>query len=129
MHEPKNLKSGVRLGECMKTLDYQKERERLTELFKEVEPTKAKLAEGLIEEAAFLRVQNQALRETLVETGMVKIHPQHLLIQKPVETARQYLKNVNSYSVIVKTLNSILQKNFLAEEDEFDQFLKERDRG
>jgi regulator of replication initiation timing len=113
----------------MKNCNYQEERERLTELFKEVEPAKAKLAEGLIEEAAFLRVQNQALRETLVETGMVKIHPQHLLIQKPVETARQYLKNVNSYSVIVKTLNSILQKNFLAEEDEFDAFLKERDRG
>ena len=129
MHEPQILKSGVRLGETMKNCNYQEERERLMELFKEVEPAKAKLAEGLIEEAAFLRVQNQALRETLVETGMVKIHPQHLLIQKPVETARQYLKNVNSYSVIVKTLNSILQKNFLAEEDEFDAFLKERDRG
>ncbi len=110
----------------MDNSEFQKEREKLAELFKDVDPAKAKLAEGLIEEAAFLRVQNQALREILVETGMVKIHPQHKAIQKPVETARQYLKNVNSYSVIVKTLNGILKKDALEEEDEFDTFLKER---
>lgn len=107
--------------------EFQKEREKLAELFKDVDPAKAKLAEGLIEEAAFLRIQNQALRAAIVETGMVKIHPVHKDIQKPVETARQYLKNVNSYSVIVKTLNGILQKDALEEEDEFDTFLKERD--
>lgn len=110
----------------MKNDEYQKEKEKLAELFREIEPAKTKLAEGLIEEAAFLRIQNQTLREVLAETGMVKIHPQHKAIQKPVETARQYLKNVNSYSVIIKTLNGILQKNTIEDEDDFETFLKER---
>ena len=109
----------------MKRDEYQKEQEKIAELFKDVDPSKAKLAEGLIEEAAFLRIQNKALREAIVETGMVKVHPQHKDIQKPVETARQYLKNVNSYAVVVKALNGILQKNTIEEEDSFDEFLKE----
>lgn len=111
----------------MDNQEYQKERQKLAELFQDIDPGKAKLAEGLIEEAAFLRIQNHALREAIVETGMVKIHPHHKDIQKPVETARQYLKNVNSYAVIMKTLNGILQKNAVETEDEFDAFLKERD--
>ena len=104
---------------------YQKEREKLAEIFKDIDPAKAQLAEGLIEEAAFLRAQNATLREGIYETGMVKIHPQHKDIQKPVETARQYLKNVNSYAVLIKTLNGILQKNALEGEDEFEAFMKE----
>ena len=109
----------------MKNLEFQKEQARLLELFKDIEPDKAKLAEGLIEDAAFLRSQNHLLRQALVETGMVKIHPQHKDIQKPVETARQYLKNVSSYSVIIKTLNGILQKNTIEDEDEFETFMRE----
>jgi len=104
---------------------FQKEQAKLAELFKDIDPDKAKLAEGLIEEAAFLRAQNATLREAIYETGMVKIHPQHKDIQKPVETARQYLKNVNSYAVIIKTLNGILQKNAIEGEDDFEAFLKE----
>jgi regulator of replication initiation timing len=106
--------------------EFQKELKKLNDLFKDIEPAKAKLAEGLIEDAAFLRVQNSKLKEQMVETGMIKIHPQNKYMQKPVETAKQYLKNVNSYAVIIKALNGILQMNVLDEEDEFDKFIKER---
>lgn len=105
--------------------EYQKELVKLQELFKDIDPAKAKLAQGMIEDAAFLYAQNTALKESIVETGMIKIHPQHKDIQKPVETGKQYLKNVNSYAVIIKTLNSILQKNGLDDEDEFDAYVKE----
>lgn len=105
--------------------EYQKELTKLQKLFENVDPAKAELAQGLIEEAAFLYAQNSALKENIVETGMVKIHPQHKDIQKPVETAKQYLKNVNSYSVIVKTLNGILQKNAMEEEDDFEAYVRE----
>ena len=37
----------------------------------------------------------------------------------------QYLKNVNSYSVIIKTLNGILQKNAMEEEDDFEAYVRE----
>jgi regulator of replication initiation timing len=106
--------------------DFQKELMKLTDLFKEVDPGKVKLAEGLIEDAAFLRVQNKKLKQQMVETGMVRIHPQNPFMQKPVETAKQYLKNVNSYAVIIKALNGILQMDIPDEEDDFEKWMKER---
>lgn len=105
--------------------EIQKEREKLAELFKDIEPAKAMLVDGLIEDAAFLRVQNARLKARLAETGMVKIHPDYPDMQKPIEAARQYLRNVNSYAVVIKTLNGVLSKNVPDEEDEFDRFLKE----
>ncbi|MWC26643.1 hypothetical protein [Paenibacillus sp. MMS18-CY102] len=101
---------------------YEREHVKLQEIFTDVDPSKSKLVEGLIEEAAFLRAENGVLRKTLVKTGMVKIHPSLPELQKPVEAARQYLKNLNSYAVVIKTLNGILQKNEPDYDDELDDF-------
>jgi hypothetical protein len=98
--------------------EYNKELERLREIFQKVDPEKADLVDGLIRDAAFLKVENAELRRTLEVTGMVKIHPNNPDLQKPVEASRQYLKNVNSYSVIIKTLNGILNKNMIEEDDD-----------
>ncbi len=76
---------------------YQKELMKLQGIFKDVEPAKAQLVEGLIEDAAFLMAENHELRLIIGTTGMVKIHPHHPDIQKSTEAAKQYLKNVNSY--------------------------------
>lgn len=102
------------------------ERSKLTEIFAEVEPSKAKLVEGLIEDAAFLYAETQELRALVEQTGMVRTHPEHPELQKPTEAAKQYLKNINSYAVIIKTLNGILQKNAIDVEDAFDAFIAER---
>lgn len=101
---------------------YEAELEKLTELFKDVEPSKAQLVEGLIQEAAFLRAENSSLREAIAPTGMVKVHPLHPEIQKPVEAAKQYLKNINSYAVVIKALNSVLSKGVIEEEDDMSEF-------
>lgn len=107
----------------LKTDVYQGELTKLTEIFQDVDPAKAKLVEGLIEDAAFLKAENYMLRKSISDTGMVKIHPQHPDLQKPIETSKQYLKNVNSYAVIIKTLNGVLNKSLLTEdEDELDEF-------
>lgn len=100
----------------------QKELEKLTEIFQEVEDSKRKLIEGLIEDAAFLKAENHVLKEAISLTGMVKIHPLYPDIQKPIETAKQYLKNINSYAVVIKTLNGVLSKNVLESDDGLDEF-------
>ncbi|AIQ17060.1 hypothetical protein H70357_10610 [Paenibacillus sp. FSL H7-0357] len=97
---------------------YSQELAKLQDIFADVDPSKAQLVEGLLEDAAFLKAENTVLKKALKITGMVKIHPTNPDLQKPVEAARQYLKNVNSYSVIIKTLNSILNKNIIDEEDD-----------
>jgi len=97
---------------------FKQEYEKLSELFKDVEPAIAQLCEGLIQDASFLFAENHVLKQVLEKTGMVKIHPDNPSLQKPVEAAKQYLKNVNSYSVIIKTLNAILSKSALEEDDD-----------
>jgi regulator of replication initiation timing len=101
---------------------YDKELTKLTEIFSDVEESKRKLVEGLIEDAAFLKAESHVLKQLISDTGMVKIHPQHSDMQKPIETAKQYLKNINSYCVVIKTLNGVLNKNIIEDEDELSEF-------
>jgi regulator of replication initiation timing len=101
---------------------YQQEKEKLIEIFKDVEESKRKLVEGLIEDACFLKSENYALKQILQEIGMIIIHPNNKKLQKPVEAARQYLKNVNSYAVIIKALNSVLNKNIMDDDDDLEEF-------
>lgn len=105
-----------------KQLVYEQELAKLNEIFQGIDESKRKLVEGLLEEAAFLKSENYILRKSISETGMVKIHPDHPEIQKPIETAKQYLKNINSYAVVIKTLNGVLSKNILEDEDDLSEY-------
>lgn len=104
---------------------YEQELEKLKEIFQDVEESKRKLVEGLIEDAAFLKAENHELKQVIEKTGMIKVHPEYPDLQKPTEAGKQYLKNINSYSVVIKTLNGVLQKNTIESDDEFDEFMRE----
>ncbi|KEO81501.1 hypothetical protein [Tumebacillus flagellatus] len=104
---------------------FRQERAKLTEIFADVDPAKARLVEGLIDDAAFLYAENLALRALIEPRGMVQVNPIDPMRQKTSEAAKQYLKNLNSYSVVIKTLNGILAKNSNEGDDPFDEWLKE----
>jgi len=106
-------------------LTQQSELEKLKEVFKKVDPDKQKLVEKLIHEAAFLAGQNDHLRSLITQTGMIKTHPTQPNLQKPTETGKQYLRNLQAYSVVIKTLGAVLTKNAIEEEDALDSFLDE----
>jgi regulator of replication initiation timing len=97
---------------------YEQELAKLTEIFKDIEEPNRRLVEGLIEDAAFLKAENFVLKEILSKSGMIKVHPLHPELQKPTEAAKQYLKNINSYAVVIKALNSVLNKNVIEEDDD-----------
>ncbi|MFS1511877.1 hypothetical protein VQL36_05495 [Chengkuizengella sp. SCS-71B] len=101
---------------------YKREHEKLTDIFKDVEESKRKLVEGLIDDAAYLKAENSVLKKVLLKTGMVKVHPERPELQKPVEAAKQYRQNINSYAVAIKTLSGVLQKNVIDEDDDMDEF-------
>ncbi|ABR48564.1 hypothetical protein Amet_2410 [Alkaliphilus metalliredigens QYMF] len=101
---------------------FEKELEKLKEIFQDVEISKKKLVEGLIDDAAFLKAENYVLKQSIDKTGMVKVHPTLPEIQKPIEGARQYLKNINSYAAVIKTLNGVLNKGLVEDDDELDEF-------
>lgn len=103
---------------------YNQELEKLQSIFKNVEEAKAELVQGLISDAAFLKTENAMLKDSMKKTGMVKIHPKYPEIQKSTEAAKQYLKNVNSYANVIKTLNKVLNKNVIKGPDAFTKFVE-----
>lgn len=107
-------------------MEYDKELARLREIFAKVDPEKASLVDGLITDAAFLKAENFILKQKLAVTGMVEFHPSNPRLQRTAEAAKQYLKNVNAYAVMIKTLNGVLMKDVIEDEDDFDRFLRER---
>lgn len=102
--------------------EYLKEYTKLHEIFADVEENKQKLVDGLIKDAAFLYSESLELRKLLNITGMIKVSPNNPSLQKQIPAAAQYLKNLNSYAVVIKTLNGILSKNEIEIEEDMSDF-------
>lgn len=107
-----------------KTDVYQQELKKITEIFKDVDKQQREIAEGLIQETAYLKSELWEMRQVLDKTGMIKIHPNDPSKQKALPIANEYRRTANIYALNIKTLNSILQNNVLEEEDAFDTWMK-----
>ena len=101
---------------------YEEEFAKLTEVFKDINESKKKLVEGLIQDAAFLYAENYVLKESLNKTGMIKFHPTNLALQKPLPAAKEYRQNLNSYAVVIRSLDRVLMKDIVEEEDDMDEY-------
>ena len=97
------------------------EYERLLELFKDVDETKRKLVDGLLEKAAFLKTQLDALEEEIRTHGSMKVVRGEYVVSTAYKT---FLSSLGIYQNVIKTLNSIMGKNMIDEDDEFDDFMK-----
>ena len=97
------------------------EYERLKALFKSVDPAKTELVDNLIKEAAFMKEQLSNLRIQINKYGAIQISTKGA--QRQTEAAKYYTKLVNSYGTVIKTLNAIMGKNVMDEDDEFDKFM------
>ena len=97
------------------------EYERLKSLFSSVDETKTELVDNLIQQAAFMKVELGILQEQIRKHGAVQVSTKGA--QRQTEAAKYYTKLVNSYGTIIKTLNSIMGKNIVDEDDEFDKFI------
>ena len=97
------------------------EYERLQSLFSSVDPTKAELVDNLLNEAAFMKAQLEQLKLQIKKYGAVQISNKGT--QRQTEAAKYYTKLVNSYGTVIKTLNAIMGKNVMDEDDEFDKFM------
>lgn len=97
------------------------EYERLKTLFVSVEQSKSELVDNLINEAAFMKVQLESLQNQIRKYGTVQISKKGA--QRQTEAAKYYTKLVNAYGTVIKTLNSIMGKNIIDEDDEFDKFI------
>ena len=96
-----------------KKSEEQLEIDRLTEIYKGLPPKQFALAQGLIAEAARLRVRCNALWEDLQEKGEVELFAQG--DQEPYErerpASRIYTAANKSYQSIIKQLNDMIPKD------------------
>lgn len=113
------------LKDTDKSAVYQQEYVKLTEIFKDVEESKRKLVEGLIQETAFLKGELFDMKNILEETGMIRVNPANKAMQKTIPIANEYRRTVNIYSLNIKVLNSILMKDTIEADDPFDEWMKE----
>ncbi len=106
---------------------YQKELEKLKEIFSKLEPNKLNLVYGLLEETAYQKITLCEMRECMEQTGMVLVHPKDNTKQKALPIANEYRRTANIYALNIKQLSSLLHQLDKEEEDAFDVWLQERD--
>lgn len=108
------------------------EKNRLTKLFKELPEKKKKLTVGLIERAAFMRVELEDLELDLKENGWTESFQQSKNLE-PYDRARPQGQTYNtmntSYQKIMKQLHDMLpqEQTQKAQDDGFEAFVIGRD--
>lgn len=97
------------------------EYERLKKLFVNVDESKSELVDELLKKASFLISELDTLEKQVAKYGAVEKSN-----KGNVRTSiyyKTYLSTLNVYQTIIKTLNSIMGKNVIEEDDEFDEFI------
>ena len=105
-----------------KQSEFLKEGERLTTLFEKSDDTIKSLATGLIQDASYLYAENKILRAMLDETGMVRVNPNNPQQQRPIEAAKQYRANCDTYASIMGRLYRMLNTQDEEEENDMEEF-------
>lgn len=111
--------------------EIEKEIKRLTGIFKGLDIKKKNTTIGLIERAAFMRVQLKDLEKDINEKGFTELFSQGnqepYMRQRP--EANIYCSLNTSYQKIIKQLTDLLPKEELkkVESDGFDDFVSGRD--
>ena len=102
----------------------QKEKNKLSKIFENVEENKKLLAENTIEQTANLTGELFELYKNIKDNKSVIVsnkNPSHQLI---TESAKLWNKYLNTYAVLIKTLNGILEKNVIEANDDYEEFEK-----
>lgn len=106
-----------------------REMTRLNKMYKDLEGKKKDAAEGLIQEAAFMRATLQELKKMIDESGPVDEMPQgdySILREHPA--VRIYNTMIQRYTAITKQLSDFLPKDApKVQDDGFDSFVTGRE--
>lgn len=98
------------------------EYQRLKKLFENVDESKAKLVDELLKKVSFLKSELDSLEESIIEYGAIERSSKGNVRQSIYY--KTYLSTITIYQGIIKTLNCIMGKNVIDENDEFDEFIR-----
>lgn len=97
-----------------------KEQKRLEEIFKNIDTSKKKIVEKLIEDAAFMSVTLEETRQIIARDGVIETY-QNGENQKGVKKSSAvevYDKMVNTYSRVVKQLCDLIPERVIFDPEE-----------
>jgi len=102
------------------------EKATLNKIFARIPKNKKKLVEGLIQNAAFMKVNLEELQQNVVESGAMIAYTSgngfETIRDNPAQKA--YTTMISRYSAVIDQLNKMLpDKNDIA--DEFESFLND----
>jgi len=107
-----------------------KEKENLKGIYKELEEDKKAIADGLLDELAFIRISLEEIKVDLLEHGFVDIMPQgDYEIRREDPASKSYIKLLQKYKDITKDLIKMLpQEEDIKDEklDILEQFANSR---
>ncbi|MEX1308591.1 MAG: hypothetical protein AB1Z19_08690 [Eubacteriales bacterium] len=102
--------------------------ERLTPIFVDIERSKLDIVQGLIEDAAFMRITLSYLKRRINREGATNTMSQgsySILREHPA--AKLYNTMIQRYSSVIKQLTDLFPKEVPKElEDDFDVFVRKR---
>lgn len=121
----------ARMKELSKDERKKKEIKRLTDIYRNVEENRKKNAQGLIEEAAYMRVTLEEYKKDLDENGYTEWFTQSektAPYQRERPVARLYNTMNKNYQSIMKLLSDLLPKaEAKPTDDGFDNYVNGRD--
>lgn len=101
---------------------------RLTGLFKDIEKNRRLSTNGLIAEAAFMKITLQELKQEIDKEGPIDLMPQgdySILREHPA--LKSYNTMVQRYAALLKQLTDLLPKEVkLVDDDGFEDFINNR---
>ena len=117
------------MQELSKEEKIKKEINRLKRIYKDIEVNRKQTIEGLISEAAYMRVTLEELRNTIDTEGVIDIMPQgDYSIKREHPAMRIYNTTIQRYTSITKQLTDLLPKEIQKEVDDgFNNFIIGRD--
>lgn len=94
---------------------------RLKGLLGSVDETKAGLVEEIIKKASFLKVELTRLETVIIKNGTIEYSNRGN--QRISLAYKTYLQSLGVYQSLIRTLNTIIGKSVIDEDDDFDDFL------
>lgn len=96
-------------------------REKLNEIFKDINKNEKELIDPLIDELVFLENQMDQLKKL----PFIRVHPKNPAKQETTPAAKQYKECSQSYMNAIRILCSLIHKDDNQEESPLRQYLKE----
>lgn len=105
----------------MENAEIANEIKRLKSLFPNADENKMLALEGLIEQAAYLRIYLKKLNEQALVSGLVEVHPENAKLQRTLPVSGEITK----HSATLTSIMDKLMKYLAVESDDWDDGLDE----